>query len=132
MISWVCPTTEFQVRSASPELRTVRPAPWISSSNPSTVLITVIAKRAVPRAVVALTAEVRTVAEGEVERLGEGDGNADSDGGGVVTSGAVVDGSAVGAGAQAARAVEAKHAVARPRNIRRLFIYPLRFDVKSL
>ena len=72
------------------------------------------------------------MAEGEVERLGDGDGNAESDGGGFAMGGLLVDGPAVGAGAQAARTAEAKHAVARPRNIRRLFIYPLRFDVKSL
>ena len=78
----------------------------------------------------ALTAEVRAVAEGEVEMLGEGDGNADSDGAGDATDEAVMGGPVVGAGAQPARAAEVKHVVTRPRDIRRMFIYLLRSNMK--
>ncbi|MFZ4487070.1 MAG: hypothetical protein ACOYO9_10820 [Candidatus Nanopelagicales bacterium] len=62
---------------------------------------------------VALTAVVRTVADGVVDRLGDGDTEAGAEGDG---TGEAADGwLGVGAGAQAARLATARQEAARPR-----------------
>jgi hypothetical protein len=69
--------------------------------------------RAVPRAVVALTAVVRTVADGVVDRLGDGETEAGVEGDGTGEAADVWLGA--GAGAQAARLATVRQVAARPR-----------------